>query len=208
MDNDSLFALKLYYEDELDDEYEIIRMLKIELINQGMLETEANIRLKEFYDSFDSDIDLDIFKNIKIERNNSQAVNSVFNAIFNHPNNTPINESNTDINESNTDEEDEDDVDPLYYFVDMFINHINNTEDDVISTLNEEDKIKLKKYVLINNLEDKCSICLDLMEKEQEVIELPCKHTYHSNCINEYLSNYSYKCPCCKEEVGRPVHHI
>jgi len=59
-----------------------------------------------------------------------------------------------------------------------------------------------------NNLEDKCSICLDDMKINQEVIELQCNHIYHSNCINEYLTNYNYKCPCCKEEIGRPVHNI
>jgi len=46
------------------------------------------------------------------------------------------------------------------------------------------------------------------MKVNEEIIELPCKHKYHSSCIIQYLTNYNYKCPCCKEEVGLPVHNI
>ena len=87
------------------------------------------------------------------------------------------------------------------------INPLVNVQDEVICTLNEEDKEKLKKYIVEKELEDKCSICYDSMEVSQEVVELPCQHTFHTNCIYEYLSKYSYKCPCCKEETGRPVYN-
>ena len=202
MDYDSLFALKLYYEDEYEDEHDIIRMLKIELINQGMQENEVNIKLKEFYNSFGSNIDLKIFKNIKIRR------------LYQHTNDENINDAiNIPINSLSN------------MFMLMFTNNIINHSEDIISTINEEDIIttlneniistlneedinNLNKYILKNNLEDKCSICLDDMKINQEVIELQCNHIYHSNCINEYLTNYNYKCPCCKEEIGRPVYNI
>jgi hypothetical protein len=263
MDNDSLFALKVYYEDEYQNEYDIIRMLKIELINQGMEENEVNIKLKDFYDNYGLNIDLKVFKNIKI-RNNYQIINSiVINAInelnnnaINELNNNTINELNNNDNteddnieydnteddnteddnsednnsednndendnteddntENNNDENENNNIITNFLIFDTFtnnttnyINNIVNHTEDVISTLNEEDKNNLKKYILEKNLEDKCSICIDCMISEQEIIELPCTHKYHSNCINEYLTNYSYKCPCCKKEVGRPVHNI
>ena len=210
MDNDSLFALKLYYEDEYDDEYEIIRMLKIELINQGMQEDEANIKLKEFYDTFGSEVDIDVFKKIKIRRINNQSINSMLttmiNDMLNPINNTPNNEENNE--ENNIILNPNITYAHNMFLLNVFTNAMLNNIEDVICTLNEEDKSKLKKYKLENNLEDKCSICLDSMEKDQEIMELPCKHIYHSKCINEYLTKYSYKCPFCKKEAGRPVHQV
>jgi len=195
MDYDSLFALKLYYEDEYEDEHDIIRMLKIELLNQGMQENEVNIKLKDFYNSFGSNIDLKTFKNIKIRIFNQHTHYENINDAINIPINSLSN-----------------------MFMLMFTNNIfsnmneediiSNINENIISTLNEEDIKSLNKYILQNNLEDKCSICLDDMKINQEVIELQCNHIYHSNCINEYLTNYNYKCPCCKEEIGRPVHNI
>lgn len=196
MDNDSLFALKLYYEDENEDEYDIIRMLKIELINEGMHEDDVNIRLKEFYDSFGSNIDINIFESIKI--NNSNHIFDSLNTLINELTNLSNNNSNNNSNNINITQE----------LADYIFHGNNNNIEDVISILNDEDKSKLKKYILERNLEDKCLICFDSMEEKQEVIELPCVHTYHFNCINEYLSNYNYKCPYCKKEVGQPVYKI
>ena len=208
MDYNSLFALKLYYEDEYEDEHDIIRMLKIELINQGIQENEVNIKLKEFYNSFGSNIDLKIFKNIKIIKFHHTNIYIfivyifiiyifiiyIYIFIIENINNLIFALSNIF----------------MLMFINNIINHskdiINYNENiistlnkDVILTLNEEDINNLNKYILKNNLEDKCSICFDDMKINQEVIELQCNHIYHSNCINEYLTNYNYKCPCCKE---------
>ena len=198
MNYDSLFALKLYYEDVYEDEYDIIRMLKIQLLlNQNIQENEVNIKLKEFYDSFGTNIDLEVFENIKITRNNNDEDTS----------------SDEDNNEQDNDENIN--IPPLLneifnamIGIVMPMNDMITHTEDVISTINEEDINKLKKYTLENNLDDKCLICIDNMETGQEVTELPCIHKYHSNCINEYLTKYNYKCPCCKEEVGKPVHNV
>jgi hypothetical protein len=179
-------------------------MLKIELINQGMQEDEANTKLKEFYDSFGYNIDIEVFKNIKM-------INSIFNNMINQLNNHDDNQEDDNYEDLDQEEDNQEDDNLLDNFMFNMLTHtfINiNLPEDVISTLNEEDKNNLKKYILENNLEDKCSICLDNFEKDQEVIELPCAHIHHSNCINEYLTKYNYKCPCCKVEVGRPVHNI
>jgi hypothetical protein len=83
---------------------------------------------------------------------------------------------------------------------------INN--EDVVCTLDDEDKNKLLRVKLDNNLDNKCNVCMDDMNKDEEIIILPCKHTYHSNCIDEWLNNYNYKCPICKVEVGKPKYNI
>lgn len=66
MDNDSLYALKVHYSDMFQDERDIILMLKIELFNNHMEEDAINNRLKEFYNSLNMDIDIDVFKGIRI----------------------------------------------------------------------------------------------------------------------------------------------
>ena len=59
--------------------------------------------------------------------------------------------------------------------------------------------------ILEEKLDYDCAICLSSMEKEEVVMELPCKHSYHKDCIEPYLKDYSYKCPVCRSEVGKTV---
>jgi len=184
MDNDSLFALKVYYEDLYENEYDIIRMLKCELLNYGINEDEANIKLKEFYDSFnDFNVDLEVFKNINVQ--NNELLNYII------ENNVTENFINYLVNNS------------------ILIENDNLDMEDIVVSLNQNDLSKLNKYILNNKLENnKCMICIDCIDINQEVIELSCNHIYHSNCIIEYLTKYNYKCPCCKKEVGEPLYNI
>ena len=81
-------------------------------------------------------------------------------------------------------------------------------QENVVCTLDEEEKNKLTKVILENNLDKCCSVCMDELVKENEVIILPCNHTFHTNCIEEWLSKYNYICPVCKKEVGKPKYNI
>ena len=81
-------------------------------------------------------------------------------------------------------------------------------QENVICTLNEEEKNKLNKVILENNLDKCCSVCMDELVKDNEVIILPCEHIFHTNCIEEWLSKYNYNCPVCKKEVGKPKYNI
>jgi hypothetical protein len=81
-------------------------------------------------------------------------------------------------------------------------------QENVICTLNEEEKNKLNKVILENNLDKCCSVCMDDLVKDNEVIILPCEHIFHTNCIEEWLSKYNYNCPVCKKEVGKPKYNI
>uniref|UniRef100_A0A1I8AN22 RING-type domain-containing protein n=1 Tax=Steinernema glaseri TaxID=37863 RepID=A0A1I8AN22_9BILA len=52
-----------------------------------------------------------------------------------------------------------------------------------------------------------CSICLDwlMTDIEQEVIVTNCRHAFHKNCIQRWLSTHSeQKCPTCGLLMGRP----
>ena len=44
--------------------------------------------------------------------------------------------------------------------------------------------------------EEECAICLDLLNSS---LTMPCGHTYHSNCIMDWL-NYHMDCPICRQE--------
>lgn len=47
-----------------------------------------------------------------------------------------------------------------------------------------------------------CAICLDdFVDKETMVRELPCKHIYHPDCIDNFLRDNSSLCPLCKKTV-------
>ena len=47
-----------------------------------------------------------------------------------------------------------------------------------------------------------CAICLDdFVPKSTIVKELPCKHIYHPECIDELLGGHSSLCPMCKGKV-------
>ena len=46
-----------------------------------------------------------------------------------------------------------------------------------------------------------CSICLEPLAIGQYARSLPCKHTFHAHCIDEWLTTSSRACP----EDGLPV---
>ena len=43
---------------------------------------------------------------------------------------------------------------------------------------------------------------MDEFEDEDNITVLPCKHIFKSEFINTWLTNDSYKCPICRNEVG------
>lgn len=45
-----------------------------------------------------------------------------------------------------------------------------------------------------------CSVCLDSLH-EKYVLELPCEHCYHVDCILLTIADYNFrKCPYCSKE--------
>ncbi|CAK4081605.1 unnamed protein product [Aphanomyces euteiches] len=42
-----------------------------------------------------------------------------------------------------------------------------------------------------------CSICLDDFDCEHNVVELPCGHTFHKNCVGDWLKDHC-TCPLCR----------
>ena len=48
------------------------------------------------------------------------------------------------------------------------------------------------------NIESECSICIDTCVVGSKVITLHCVHTFHVECISQWVSSYSLECPVCK----------
>ena len=56
-------------------------------------------------------------------------------------------------------------------------------------------------YIKNNNIELECSICLEKMDKGNDIVSLDiCDHIYHEKCIREWL-NKSRICPLCRSNV-------
>ncbi|CAG9465800.1 unnamed protein product [Pedinophyceae sp. YPF-701] len=47
---------------------------------------------------------------------------------------------------------------------------------------------------------DKCIICTDEYEVDQQVIKMPCQHVFHEDCLDKWL-NINNTCPVCRHEL-------
>lgn len=49
-----------------------------------------------------------------------------------------------------------------------------------------------------------CCICLENFEEGESLVVMPCsgRHTFHPECIKNWLLNHSTKCPLCKFDVA------
>ncbi|XLR46866.1 hypothetical protein HN51_030927, partial [Arachis hypogaea] len=43
-----------------------------------------------------------------------------------------------------------------------------------------------------------CCVCLTGFEANQEVSELPCKHFFHTSCLDKWFDNWHTTCPLCR----------
>ncbi|KAK4256564.1 hypothetical protein QN277_006271 [Acacia crassicarpa] len=67
-------------------------------------------------------------------------------------------------------------------------------------------KFKLSKFneTSKRQVDNKCSICQEEYEADDEVGRLSCKHDYHFQCLRQWLAQKNC-CPVCKQEVAS--HH-
>ncbi|KAL9872961.1 E3 ubiquitin-protein ligase RNF13 isoform X2 [Glossina fuscipes] len=63
-------------------------------------------------------------------------------------------------------------------------------------------KLPILKYTKNSDLAyDTCVICLDEFVEGDKLRVLPCKHPYHSDCIDTWLTENKRDCPICKRKV-------
>ncbi|ORZ21112.1 hypothetical protein BCR42DRAFT_406844 [Absidia repens] len=77
------------------------------------------------------------------------------------------------------------------------------------TTINEQDLERCfpRQSIAINmdlttyDGEMECPICLDHVDQSVEYRVLPCRHTFHTSCIDPWLINYKSTCPVCSKET-------
>lgn len=224
---DDLFALRIELSDEFQDENLIIKELKMILLRNGFDNMDqVNNYLVEFYNNFGINMDLETIQNVQVNLIPTiNILNQLINQTVMNMNpptnlniaNNIISNNNNNINSDNEIDSDDEEFSnnppaPQMISVSQFMNSFNDLIssienmqppqplEDVKVTLKDEKKIK--KYNLEEKLEEKCTVCLGELKKDDMVWELNCKHVFHQDCIKTWLKEYNYKCPICRKEAG------
>lgn len=190
---DDLFAYRFLLQDTIDNELTIIKELKKYLLNRNISENINQI-IFDFYKKYNIDMSYETIE---------QTTISVI--IFNNVMITP------EINEN----EDQDNINTHNSLLNVLnsilsninLNH-NDDLEDVVVTMNDDDIANLEIIKLTTKLPENCTICLNEMDENNEVIKLKCLHHFHKDCIQEYLKEYNYKCPLCRTEAGKPKYNL
>jgi hypothetical protein len=84
----------------------------------------------------------------------------------------------------------EDDAEPFEVepldIVDFLLNHLYDTRDVLRSQLQKQPE---------------CNICLKQFKASEQVRLLPCKHLYHSKCVDVWLTEVKGSCAVCRDNV-------
>nr|5D0M_C Chain C, RING finger protein 165 [Homo sapiens] len=51
-----------------------------------------------------------------------------------------------------------------------------------------------------SDTDEKCTICLSMLEDGEDVRRLPCAHLFHQLCVDQWLA-MSKKCPICRVDI-------
>ena len=59
---------------------------------------------------------------------------------------------------------------------------------------------KIKDISKLTDEKKRCCICLENFKKNDEIMNLPCVHIFHSNCIKKWMKRQDI-CPICKNKI-------
>lgn len=224
-DFDELYAYRLQYQDYNEDENYIIKRFKILLYNDGENMIDINHHIYNFYNHYNiNNITLQHIESISIYENLN--VSQLFQSMLQTISRFQLNENNdfnsdflnnifnntTTILEEN-DQEYTNNSSTIYRNGNLNLwfstgySYVPQQE-DIPVTLNEEDyeNLNIKNYTCSEN--NNCSICLCDMEKDDEYYEIKCNHYFHKDCLDTWITDYSYICPVCRKEIGKSQAHI
>ena len=64
---------------------------------------------------------------------------------------------------------------------------------ELLGTLPLADKCETEDFGI-------CSVCLAAVESSTDCKSLPCHHHFHPSCIDEWLVDFSFSCPVCRQD--------
>jgi len=181
-----------------------------QVLNSFPLNNDLNIQENNFNNQENEGNNEENQENQNIEENN--IINAIP-SLLQHPINSNIdnlfsdnNSLNNFINiiESYLENYDENEIMNLPYLMPM--QQLVPPQEDIIIALEEEEFNKEIEIINFNNLEClECSVCLENFNEEHKIIKIKCNHTFHDQCIKQWLCNESNKCPICRIEIGKGV---
>lgn len=65
-------------------------------------------------------------------------------------------------------------------------------------------KIKHYKAKTTSSPSTVCCICIERFVKDQTLVELPCKHLFHDQCIKDWLEHH-HICPMCRADLKTQI---
>jgi hypothetical protein len=90
-------------------------------------------------------------------------------------------------------------------FEEIIINNNNVDQqpmEDVKVVMNEEDFEKMPcKIIQTKDDKKECNICIEVYKNGDKVIELPCNHLFHKECIKQWLCKEKINCPVCRYDI-------
>lgn len=79
---------------------------------------------------------------------------------------------------------------------------LEHSMDSHVNDLFKKDNTYVVDVCKIKNCtENNCLICLEVIEKDDEIYDLPCKHEFHCACLDQSISFQHYYCPSCREKI-------
>ena len=75
-------------------------------------------------------------------------------------------------------------------------------EKKIDSGIEAAKKLNLKIYQSVKtvNKDEACPICFDTFENDCGVLQLPCKHVFHYDCVMKWFEKNS-TCPKCRSDI-------
>lgn len=80
--------------------------------------------------------------------------------------------------------------------------------EDVLVTTDENTLNTMNVLKITKDMNEKCAICMDEMNEDEEYFDIKCKHIFHKGCLEIYLTNYNHICPVCRNEIGESNPHL
>ncbi|KAK4130787.1 hypothetical protein BT67DRAFT_452237 [Trichocladium antarcticum] len=74
------------------------------------------------------------------------------------------------------------------------------------SAIDNLEKKSLSQEMLGTDAKAECTICIDEINKGDEVVVLPCKHWYHGECVVLWLKEHN-TCPICRKAIEAGINN-